>query len=233
MVFDSVKVRFRNNKPFLFKKIFITAFFLGLFIYFVTNLPLIVSVIIFLCVGLPMFFKIRKQPTEGRGFFGKVKSYYKNLYKDYVIDYLPFNIDVNADEINIVLRKAEIIKRKTVDEYFNIKKNDIAGILYDDIDNDILIMFQKSEVIAKCNETIKRKSIQTNATICFHIVDEKIVELFLSNNYEIERLSEIHDEEEETEDPELVQKSENNNSAITNIVSENNDTMLNDKSVMG
>ena len=209
MKYKNSRVRFRNNKPFLFKKIAVTVLVLGALVYFFIGLPLAVSIILFLFIGIPIMVKVRKQPSEGKGFFGKVKNYYKNLYKDYIIDFLPISVDIDEDKINIVLEKAEFFRGATVDEHFTIKKDKIAGILYDDIENDLLIMFETADIVARSKGVNKRHIIQQNGNVCFNIADNiSILDILSENNYTVEKLSEIEDEEEETEDPELSNKTD-------------------------
>ena len=234
MHFKNTIVRFRNNKPYLLKKTLITVAVLGFFVYMFVSLNWLTSLILFLFIGLPIIFKIRKQPSEGKGFFGKVKNFYKNMYKDYVIDTIPVDFTCNEDEMIVVLHKAEIVKGKTAIETFNIKKDKIAGIMLDDTDEDILIMFQEADVNVSDESTQKelRTVIQQDSTICFSIKENPtIVDMLKENGYEIELLSEIEDEEEETEDPELVSKqneSENNAENINeNEIIEDNESDTN------
>ena len=232
MHFKNTNVRFRNNKPYLLKKTIITITVLGFFTYLCVSLDWLTFLILFLFIGLPIIFKIRKQPSEGKGFFGKVKNFYKNMYKNYVIDSVPMDFTCNEDEILIVLHKAEIIKGKTAVETFAIKKNSIAGIMFDDTDQDILIMFQEAKVNVLDEETKNelRNITQQDSTICFSVKENpNIVDELKEKGYEIEFLSEIEDEEEETEDPELVAKqNENENENITtDNMTKNNESNLN------
>lgn len=230
MHFKNTVVRFRNNKPYLLKKTLITVAVLGFFVYMFISLNWLTSLILFLFIGLPIIFKIRKQPSEGKGFFGKVKNFYKNMYKDYVIDTIPVDFTCNKDEMIVVLHRAEIIKGKTAVETFNIKKDKIAGIMLDDTDEDILIMFQEADVNVLDESTQKelRTVIQQDSTICFSIKENPtIVDMLKENGYEIELLSEIEDEEEETEDPELVAKQNENENTNENEIAENNENIAN------
>lgn len=230
MHFKNTVVRFRNNKPYLLKKTLITVAVLGFFVYMFISLNWLTSLILFLFIGLPIIFKIRKQPSEGKGFFGKVKNFYKNMYKDYVIDTIPVDFTCNKDEMIVVLHRAEIVKGKTAVETFNIKKDKIAGIMLDDTDEDILIMFQEADVNVLDESTQKelRTVIQQDSTICFSIKENPtIVDMLKENGYEIELLSEIEDEEEETEDPELVAKQNENENTNENEIAENNENIAN------
>ena len=209
--YKNSRVRFRNNKPYLTKKIVLTCVVVGLFLYFILTLPWITSLILFLFSGLPIIFKIRKQPSEGKGFFGKVKNFYKNLYKNYVIDEIPVGVKIDEEKLHIALYKAELIKDIPVTEIYTIKKDKIAGILFDDIDNDILIMFEEAYISAIDEKTEKeiRNVTQMNATICFNVEeDTSIVDKMKELGYVVEKLTEIEDAEEETEDPELAKKDE-------------------------
>jgi hypothetical protein len=233
MYYNNSLVRFKNNKPYLFKKIFVTLAVAAFTIYSYAQLDPAFAIIFTLIVGTSLVFKIRKQPTEGKGFSGKVRTFYKNLYRHFIVDVLPVNIKIDNDQIVLVLQKAEIIKRHVVDEKFVIKKDKIANILYDDVDEDILIMFEEALITAKDVKTDKviRKLFQFNSTICFRIAeDTSIVQQLTNFNYSVEKLSEIEDEPEETEDPELVnleltetgeQPNENETNSIVN-VDENN-----------
>ena len=209
--YKNSRVRFRNNKPYLAKKIVLTCVVVGLFLYFILTLPWITSLILFLFSGLPIIFKIRKQPSEGKGFFGKVKNFYKNLYKNYVIDEIPVSVKMDEDKMHIALHKAELIRNIPVTEIFTIKKDKIAGILFDDFDNDLLIMFEEAFVSAVDEKTENevRSLTQMNATICFNIGEDlSIIDKMKDLGYVVEKLTEIEDAVEETEDPELVAKEE-------------------------
>ena len=223
MHFNNTTVRFRNNKPYLLKKTIITLSVIGFLVYMFLSVNWLTFLILFLFVGLPIVFKIRKQPSEGKGFFGKVKNFYKNMYKDYVIDKLPLDFNCTENEITISLHRAELIKNKPSHETFTIKKDDIAGIMFDDTDNDFLIMFQDASVLVSDEETMKqlRTIHQQNSTICFRTeTPEECLDLLSKCGYQLEKLSEIEDEEEETEDPELVanQKNESVNNDETSII---------------
>lgn len=209
-IFNMIKnsrVRFRNNKPYLLKKIIVTALVVGIVVYFAVTMHWLSNLFMFLFVGLPIIVKISKQPSEGKSFFGKLANFYKTMYKQYVIDNLPTDVEVTENTITVTLHKAERIYFHTVDEKFTISKDDIAGILYDDQEDDILIMFQKANILAtdsKTQRTIKKTS-QTNSTICFCLNNNlDILNAIHGFNYPIERLSEIEDAEAETDDPELL-----------------------------
>lgn len=220
MHFKNTTVRFRNNKPYLLKKVLVTIAVLGFFTYMFISLNWLTSLILFLFIGLPIIFKIRKQPSEGKGFFGKVKNFYKNMYKDYVIDTVPIDFTCNEDEITLDLHRAEIVKSKPALETFNIKKSNIAGIMFDDTDEDILIMFQEANISIFDENTKKelRTVIQQDSTVCFSIKENPdIINVLKDNGYEIELLSEIENEEEETEDPELVAKQSESDPVNENI----------------
>ena len=207
MHLNNTIVRFRNNKPYLLKKTIITLTIIGLFTYMIISLNWLTCLILFLFVGLPIIFKVRKQPSEGKGFFGKVKNFYKNMYKDYVIDEIPIDVHCDVDKITINLHKAEFIKNVAALETFEIQKDNIAGILFDDTDNDFLIMFQEARVTVLNEDTsdVLRTVNQLNSTICFRVDDpEAYLNIFNDCGFVVEKLSEIQDEEEETEDPELV-----------------------------
>lgn len=213
MHLNSSLVRFRNNKPYLLKKTLITILVLGFFVYMFISLNWLTFLILFLFVGLPIIFKIRKQPSEGKGFLGKVKNFYKNMYKDYVIDEIPLDFNCNENEITITLHRAELVKNKPACEIFTIKKDAIAGIMFDDTDCDFLILFQDADVVVCDENTMKqlRTVHQQNSTVCFRVDEfDKYLELFSKYKYQVEKLSEIEDEEEETEDPELMEKQINN-----------------------
>lgn len=224
MKFESSRVRFRNNKPYLLKKVLITLLVIGISIYCILSLHWLVTVMLFCFTGIPLILKIRKQPTEGKGFFGKVKNYYKNMYKDYVIDFLPMELYIEDETVDIKLEKAEYFQKTTVDEYFHIQKSDIAGILYDDIDKDILIVFEKAKVTAKAGDVIKREIMQSNGGICFSILEHpEVVDILKDKQYDVEYLSEIQNEQEETEDPELSQKNDEPTEETENTEENNND----------
>lgn len=204
---ENARVRFKNNKPYLAKKIAVTVFIIAIVAFFAIKMHWITNLLLFLFTGLPLMIKISKQPAEGKGFFGKVINYYKNLYKYYLIDVLPVEIEVSNNEIQLNLLRAEQVHFQTVDEKYLIKKDDIAGILYDDIEDDLLIMFQKAEIEVINSETKKniRKTRQHNSTICTSIKNyDEMFDLIKKLEYPIEKLSEIVDAEQETEDPELL-----------------------------
>lgn len=229
MHYNNSLVRFKNNKPYLLKKILVTILVIAFIIYSYAQLDPAFAIMFTLIVGTSLFFKIRKQEAEGKGFFGKFKNFYKNLYRQFIIDVLPIDVKIDTEQLSVTLHRAEIIKRCTVNEKFVIKKDKIANILYDDVDEDILIMFEEALVTAKDvkSDKVVRKLFQFNSTICFRISeDTSIVQQLIDLNYPIEKLSEIHDEEEETEDPELVeqktkQESESDINASTDVITEN------------
>ena len=201
------RVRFKNNKPYLAKKIVVTALFFALISYFVINMHWITNLILLLFLGLPLAVKVAKQPAEGKGFFGKIANFYKNMYKNYLIDVLPIEYEVTEEKFTIKLHNAETMKFKTVDETYEIAKNDVAGILFDDASNDILVMFQKADIAVTNTKTGAkvRNTKQHDATVCFGIEDNlSIVEDFKKFGYPIETLSEIEDAEPEERDPELL-----------------------------
>lgn len=207
MEFKNSRVRFRNNKPYLTKKVIMTIVVVGFCLYLLLTTHWLTSLILFLFMGLPFIFKIKKQPSEGKGVFGKFKNFYKNLYKNYIIDELPISIDYDDEKITICLHRAEIIKKKIAMEQYTIKKDKIAGIMYDDTDKDVLIMFEEAEVNVFEEETtaLLRTVIQNNASVCFSVKEnETLIDVLKENGYEIDILSEIENEPEETEDPELA-----------------------------
>ena len=204
---NSTKVRFKTNKPFLAKKIFTTLLIIGIIAYVISGMHIISIISLALCVGIPLAVKIGKQPAEGKGFFGKVANFYKTMYRQYVIDYLPTDIKVNDTETTIALHKAEKISFKLSDEIYTIKKDRIAGVLFDDISNDLLIMFQDADIDIFDSSTKKntRHTKQFDSTICVSIENNcDIPKIMKDFNYPIEKLSEIDDGEQETEDPELL-----------------------------
>ena len=201
------RVRFKNNKPYLAKKLVVTGLFVALIAYFVINMHWLTNIILLLFVGLPLAIKVAKQPAEGKGFFGKIANFYKNMYKNYVIDVLPIETVVAEENIDITLHNAESMKFKTVDEIYHIAKNDVAGILFDDTSMDLLVMFQKADIDVVDTKSGKkvRKTKQHDATVCFSIKDNaSIVDVLKEYKYPIETLSEIEDAEQEERDPELL-----------------------------
>lgn len=204
---ENVRVRFKNNKPYLAKKIGVTAFLVAIVAYFGINMHWLTNLLLILFVGLPLAIKVAKQPAEGKGFFGKITNFYKNMYKNYIIDVLPIETNVEEEKITISLHNAEIMRFATVDEVYEIAKNDVAGILFDDIGNDILVMFQKADITVNNTKTGKkvRKTKQHDSTICFGVSDNiSLVEDMKKFGYPIETLSEIEDAEPEERDPELL-----------------------------
>lgn len=204
---ENSRVRFKNNKPYLVKKVLVTLFVIGIILYFAINMHWITNLFLILFTGIPLAIKISKQPSEGKGFFGKLVNFYKNMYKSYIIDTLPIEVEVLRDKISITLQRAEKIHFRVVDENFVINTDDVAGILFDDQSDDILIMFQKAKIIAFNSETgsIVRQTKQHDSTIYFSLNgNEDIVKTFTEYGYPIEKLSEIEDAEQEERDPELL-----------------------------
>ena len=119
---QNIRVRFKNNKPYLYKKIAVTAFLVAVVAYFGINMHWLTNLLLILFVGLPLAIKVAKQPAEGKGFFGKLTNFYKNMYKNYVIDVLPIETEVQEDKVIVTLHNAEIMKFVTVDEIYEINK---------------------------------------------------------------------------------------------------------------
>jgi hypothetical protein len=204
---DNSRVRFKNNKPYLIKKIFVTVFVIAIVLYFAINMHWITNFFLLMFTGIPLLIKISKQPSEGKGFFGKLVNFYKNMYKNYIIDILPVNAEISENKVSLSLQKAEYINFHLVDESFMIEKDDVAGVLFDEEGDDVLIMFQTAQIVAFDSNTgnIVRKTKQHNSTICFSLNgNTKIVEDFTKFGYPIEKLSEIEDAEQEERDPELL-----------------------------
>lgn len=138
---------------------------------------------------------------------GKLVNFYKTLYKDYVIDKLPIDVSISEKNITLTLHNAEKMRFQTVDETFVISPDNVAGILYDDLENDILIMFQEADIDIRSIKTQKniRKTKQFNSAICFGLNEQtSLVDEFKKYNYPIEYLSEIENAEQEEYDPELL-----------------------------
>ena len=232
MHFKNSLVRFKNNKPFVLKKTLVTLAIIAFIIYSYAQLNLIFAIVFTAIIGLTLVIKIRKQPTEGKGVFGKLKTFYKNLYRQFIVDVLPIDVKITTEQLSITLNRAEIIKRHIVNEKFVIKKDKIAGILYDDTDEDLLILFEEASITAKDIDTDKviRQLFQFNSAICFRIKDDtSIVQNLINEDYPVEKLSEIQDEEEETEDPELLNKE--NADSNTEIFIENTQNEIAEQSV--
>ena len=244
------RVRFKNNKPYLAKKVLVTAFIISIILFFALKMHWITNLFLLLFTGIPLMIKISKQPAEGKGFFGKLANFYKNMYKSYVIDTLPVDVEVLEDKISLTLHRAEKIHFRVVDENFFISKNDIAGILFDEQSDDVLIMFQTAKIIAFNSETgdIVRQTKQHDSTVCFCLNgNTDIVNTLSEYRYPIEKFSEIEDAEQEERDPELlvnkllaqyentkknIDSSQSTSDKNTETVDENDDTELKNETVV-
>ena len=206
---DNTRVRFHNNKPYMAKKIILTTVVTLLLFYFYISLPLVAAIAITIFSLIWMLVKINKTPADGGKFSDKVKYFIKNNNQGYLIDTLPVKIKIKEDRLLVRVVRAERFTFDTVDECFSIKKDKIAGILYDDIDEELLIVFQDATITARTSDgnKVKRTATQSNGSLCFGIKNSlEILDNLYGFNYPVEILSEISDEDEETEDPELVNK---------------------------
>ena len=212
--FKNTTVRFKTNKPYLLKKVFMTTLTLGALTLFFAKLPFITAMIFFLLIIVPIVVKISKQQSEGRGIIGKFINYYKNLYKEHKIDKTPITVNVTEDEIKVDLIRCELIKNKPVSACYSIQKKEIAGMLYDDVDNDIVIMFTSADIdihFSDDGSRVNKKNVKYyDTSIAFNINEHlSLIDDLKSYEYPIEYLSEIDDSDVETEDPELAETQEN------------------------
>ena len=163
--------RFKTSKPYLLKKIIITAVVLALFVYLIATRGIVEIIVLSISLFLMSALGGRKRNDEG--FFKGIFSSYKNMFKKYVVDDIPVVFDADDEKIEFTLFKAELFGNKIINEKYFIAKNDVGGVLCFDEDNSIIITFNKANVfLASENKKYNKNIQQQKSSVMFYLTKE-------------------------------------------------------------